>query len=241
MNDQLDALLALQSADDAVQAIESRLAALAPRLSAFDAERQQAERALAQARAAYDRESERHAHLSERAQDFRRMNERAVAQLDQVRKAAHATAAGAQVDISRRALADAEAELHAAGLRLSTLRNAVTGAEERLAGIDEAQAPAREAVAAERGVIEGELTEARRARAERAGRVEARLLAKYDRVRSRRRGRAVFALRGFNCGSCNTAIPTQRRTVMMAGAIEVCESCGALLYAAPSPAEAVGA
>ncbi|MDF1502194.1 hypothetical protein [Roseisolibacter sp. H3M3-2] len=238
MTDQLDALLALQTADDGLQALETRLAALAPRLATLDAERQAAEKAAAGARQALERESERHTHLSERAGEFRRMNDRAVSQLDQVRKAHHASAAGAQVDISRRALADAEAELHASGVRLASLQTALEGAEQRIGAMESEQAPAREAVESERSEIERELGDARTARAALARHVETRLLARYDRVRSRRRGPAVFPLHHFTCGNCDTAIPTQRRAGMTAGNIEVCESCGVLLYAAPAPATA---
>lgn len=238
MNDQIDALLALQTADDGLQALETRLAALAPRLARLDAERQAAGKAAAGARQALEREGERHSHLSERAGEFRRMNERAVSQLDQVRKASHASAAGAQVDISRRALSDAETELHASGTRLSSLQSALDGAEQRIRDVDGEQAPIREAVEAERQAVERELVGARAARAALARHVEPRLLQKYDRVRSRRRGPAVFALHRFACGSCDTAIPTQRRAGMAAGSIEVCESCGVLLYAAPATADA---
>ena len=58
------------------------------------------------------------------------------------------------------------------------------------------------------------------------------MLAKYDKVRSRRRAETLFPLRGPSCSACDTAIPTQRRAVMAAsGTIEMCEGCGALLYA----------
>jgi hypothetical protein len=237
VNDQLDALLALQSADDAIQALETRLAALTPRLGRLDGERQAADKAVSSAQAALERESERHAHLSERAGEFRRMNERAVSQLDQVRKARDASAAGAQVDISRRALTDAEAELHAAGQRLSMLQAALDAAQARIGTIEAEQAPAREEIRAEQAKIEAQLATAREGRAGLARAVEPRLLMKYDRVRGRRRGPAVFALHHFTCGNCDTAIPTQRRAGLLAGAIEVCESCGVLLYAIPASAQ----
>ncbi|MGZ8456552.1 MAG: zinc ribbon domain-containing protein [Gemmatirosa sp.] len=233
MNDQLDALLALQSADDAIQALETRLAALAPRLARLDGERQAADKAVASAQAALKRESERHAHLSERAGEFRRMNERAVGQLDQVRKARDASAAGAQVDISRRALTDAESELHAAGLRLATLQSALDAAQTRIGGIEQEQAPARAEVRGDQQQIERQLSTSREGRDVLARAVEPRLLSKYDRVRGRRRGPAVFALHHFTCGNCDTAIPTQRRAGLLSGAIEVCESCGVLVYAIP--------
>ena len=241
MNDQLDALLALQTADDGIQALEGRLAALAPRINRLDGERQAADKAVANAQAALDRESERHAHLSERAGEFRRMNERAVGQLDLVRKARDASAAGAQVDVTRRALSDAEAELHAAGLRMSTLQSTLDAAQQRTGSIDAEQAPAREELRVEREAIDRELADARAGRASLARVVEPRLLMKYERVRGRRHGPAVFPLHHFTCGNCDTAIPTQRRAGMAAGNIEVCESCGVLLYATPATASAGGA
>ena len=240
MNDQLEALLALQTADVTLLGLERRLAELTPRLARLDTERETAAKAIVTARDAIARENERHAHLSERAQEFRRMNERAVSQMDQVRKAAHATAAGSQVDISRRALTEAESELHASGLRMSTLQHAVESAEERVLHVDEQQEPARAEVQAQRAALEREIAAARAGRDSLARVVEPRLLSRYDRVRSRRHGPAVFPLHNFTCGNCDTAIPTQRRAGMAAGAIEVCESCGVLLYA-PAPAPTAGA
>jgi predicted nucleic acid-binding Zn-ribbon protein len=61
--------------------------------------------------------------------------------------------------------------------------------------------------------------------------VTASLRSKYDRIRVRRQPEAVFAMNGFSCGACDTAIPMQRRHVMSnTGAIEVCEGCGVLMY-----------
>jgi predicted nucleic acid-binding Zn-ribbon protein len=231
VNDQLEALLALQTADVTLLGLERRLAELTPRLTRLDAEREAAAKAVVTARDAIARENARHAHLSERAQEFRRMNERAVTQMDQVRKAAHATAAGSQVDISRRALTEAESELHASGLRMSTLQHAVESAEERASHVGEEQEPARAEVREQRAAMERDIAAARGGRDALARVVDPRLLSRYDRVRSRRHGPAVFPLHNFTCGNCDTAIPTQRRAGMAAGAIEVCESCGVLLYA----------
>ena len=41
-----------------------------------------------------------------------------------------------------------------------------------------------------------------------------------------------FRLRGPSCGHCDTSVPMQRRNLMAArGTIEVCETCGVLMYA----------
>lgn len=237
MTAQLDALLALQSHDDIIQALEDQVAAFAPRLARLDADRQQADRAAAGARAAVEREEERAKDLGGRAEEYRRLNARAVAQMDLVRTTREVTAATTQVDLSRRALNDAEAELGAASQRLTALRGTSSAADERVAAMDAEQSEARQAIEARRAELEAELAAARAERAAKARHVDPRTLARYDRVRTRRRDTAVFPLRGFSCANCDTAIPTQRRNAMLSGgAIDVCESCGVLLYAAPAAA-----
>jgi predicted nucleic acid-binding Zn-ribbon protein len=50
---------------------------------------------------------------------------------------------------------------------------------------------------------------------------------------SRNTSNVLYPLRGQACGRCDTAIPMQRRNAIAAGrAIDVCEACGVLLYAA---------
>ena len=66
----------------------------------------------------------------------------------------------------------------------------------------------------------------------RTAKVDRVLLQKYDRIRTVRRDGAIFPLRGPSCGHCDTSVPMQRRNVMAAkGTIEVCETCGVLMYA----------
>lgn len=233
MNPQLQALLTLQQHDDEVAGIERKIAALAPKFAALDAERGTAQRQLAATRAAIAREEERQRELGGRAEEFRRMNARAVSHMDQVRKPHEAAAAQSQVDISRKALADVEAELGGVGKRLSTLRDADVAAELGLSELDEKQTDARAALDAQRTVLEEELAGARARRQQAASHVDARTLVRYDRVRSRRRSTSVYPLRGTSCSNCDTAVPTQHRSALLAGdTVEVCESCGVLLYAA---------
>jgi predicted nucleic acid-binding Zn-ribbon protein len=41
----------------------------------------------------------------------------------------------------------------------------------------------------------------------------------------------VVALNSLSCGACDTAIPMQRRHVMLSGnTVELCEVCGVLMY-----------
>ncbi len=90
-------------------------------------------------------------------------------------------------------------------------------------------------MAADQKDLEDKLADARRLRADKAKHVPRSLLSRYDRVRSRKRIRAVFPLRGHSCGNCDTMIPLQRRSIMAGtGATEVCEECGVMLYSADS-------
>jgi len=229
----LQALLALQEQDDELQALEDRMAALAPRLAKLEEARRGAESAAAEARAAVEREEARRRDFTTRADDMRRLNERAVSQLDLVRKARDANAASSQVDMSRRALADAEAASEASLQRLSTLRSAAEAADAVVADVIDSQASQRAEVEAERAEAEARVAEARRAREGMAAHVPPLVLTRYDRIRRRRRAPAVYPLRQFSCGNCDTAIPTQRRNAMIPGvSLEVCESCGVLLYRA---------
>jgi uncharacterized protein len=232
VNPHLEALLALQERDDEIARLEARVAALAPRYAALDAERAAAERQLASTRAAITREEQRQRDLSAKADDFRRMNARAVSHMDQVRKPNEATAARTQVDISRRALTDVESELGTVTNHLIALRESVSAHELALMELDERQAGARRELDEARGDLDSQIAEARERRRSAAAKVDAGTLVKYDRVRTRRRQTSVFALRGASCSNCDTTVPTQRRSVLAAGdTVDVCESCGVLLYA----------
>ena len=116
--------------------------------------------------------------------------------------------------------------------RLNDLREMVKLNEMELADIERAQEAAHEAIADEQRAAEHELTQARAKRSSAASLVSRGLLSRYERIRSRDGSGALFPLRGSACGRCNTAVPLQRRNAIAAGrAIEVCEGCGALLYA----------
>jgi hypothetical protein len=145
-----------------------------------------------------------------------------------------ATAATSQVEQARQMLAAEEGEMETIARRLAQLRASVEAQEKALVTLDEEQRAAREALAVDRGAIEGELAAAQARRDASAARAPRALLGKYDRIRQRRKGQGevVYALRGPSCGNCDTAIPLQRRTIMQrTGMIEPCEACGVLLYA----------
>ena len=233
MHAEVEALLALQEDDQVIRQLEQRRDALAPRLMDLERQRQVAADALARTQAALESEEKRRRELDSRVTEHRQLHERNVQQLDHVRKMRDANAAISQVEQARKILASEESELQTMSRRIQELRSNIEAQREALAKLDEEQAPTRQQVESERAELDGQIREAQAKRTVAADRVSKSLLAKYDRIRIRRKGaHAVYALRGPSCGSCDTAIPLHRRSQMREkGEVELCEACGVLLYA----------
>jgi predicted nucleic acid-binding Zn-ribbon protein len=228
----VEALLALQIEDEAIREIESRRAAFDPRLREMDGEQRSLNQAAARAREAVQAEEKTQRELQARVVQHKQLHERNVAQLDTVRKMKEATAAVAQVEQARRILAEEESTLQTLSRRLNELRAAAEVQERALADLESRHSTERGEIERARGDIETELRTRAAQRAGSAARVSRPLLQKYDRIRTARRGGAIYALRGPSCGHCDTSVPLQRRNIMAAsGSIEVCETCGVLMYA----------
>jgi predicted nucleic acid-binding Zn-ribbon protein len=177
-------------------------------------------------------EEKRQHDLQTKLAEVKHAHERNLANLDSVKKAKEAAAAMSQLETSRKLLADLESEVVATTRRVADARAAVHSQEAGLAELEESQVELRAAIEQERTELAGRLREAQAKREGLAQRVTRPLLSKYDRIRGRKRVQAVFPLRGPSCGSCDTAIPLQRRNMMAnSGQIEMCEACGVLLYA----------
>ena len=142
-----------------------------------------------------------------------------------------ATAATAQVESTRRLMAEDESELAIIGRRISDMHASVTASERMLATVEQEQAETRPEIESKRAILQTQLDAAKKDRNGRATAVSRLMLGKYDRIRGKRT-QALYALRGGSCGNCDTAVPLQRRNLMAGtGQIEVCEACGVLLYA----------
>ncbi len=236
MQPELVALLAVQDDDVAIRAIEGELAALAPRIASLDKARQRAHDEVERSRVAIERETERYRALNERITDHREKHEKNLATLEQARKLREATAAMAQVEMARRVLAEEESELAGMARRLGEMTSAQEAHRSAAESLETEQATARAEIASEQERLNARLAEARKERNEKASGVSAGLLSRYERISTRRRSNALFAIRGLTCGACDTAIPLQRRNALMvAGLIDVCEACGVLLFANPEP------
>jgi predicted nucleic acid-binding Zn-ribbon protein len=234
---ELVALLAVQDDDAVIRELLRELAAFSPRLASLDKARQRAGEEVERTHTAIGRETERYRTLEARIRDHREKHERNVATLDQARKLREATAAMAQVELARRVLAEEESELAGMARRLGELQSALEAHRAALASLETEQAEARAAIAASIAEVTGRLEQARAVRVEKARAVSPSLLARYERIATRRQSPALYAIRGLTCAACDTSIPLQRRnSLLVGGAIDLCEGCGVLLYAAPAPA-----
>ncbi len=233
MHPDVEALLALQEEDQAIRELEQRLAAFEPRLAALDEARRSAAEGVVRAQTSVESEERRQRELQAQIAKHKQLHERNLAQLDMVKRMRDATAAMAQVEAARRMLAEEESELQAVSRRLAELRAGAEAQQRALAELETQHDSERSEIQAAGAEAEAALRAARGARDGSASRIDRILLSKYDRIRGARRNGAIFPLRGPSCGNCDTSVPMQRRNVMSArGSIEVCETCGVLLYAA---------
>lgn len=234
VNKDLEALLAVQTQDIEIRSLGERADGLADRLRVLDEERAAEVAATERARQALERESARHGGLQEKVTQHRELQQRNMAQLDQVRRMREATAAQAQVEMASHILEEEERELDHLNGRLRDLRASVAAHEDAVSALDERQVEARSQLDTDRAALDADLAAVRSRRDASATDVPKSLLSRYRRISERRQGEAIFALRGTACSSCDTAIPIQRRhEIGEGGKIEVCEGCGVLLYASP--------
>jgi predicted nucleic acid-binding Zn-ribbon protein len=232
MHPDLKSLLALQDDDLKIYALEDRLRALAPRLAALEAEREQAAQALERARRAVEAEESRHREARGRIDTHKQLVERSQRQYEGVTSPREATAALTQLEQTKRMADESRRDADQVQGRVDELRHQVSVLEGQLADVEHRQRDARSTLDVDRASIDTDLSAARALREEQARAVPRSLLSRYDKVRSRRRKQSVFPLRGVSCSACDTAVPTQRRASMAAtGALEMCEGCGSLLYA----------
>jgi predicted nucleic acid-binding Zn-ribbon protein len=232
MHPDVKSLLTVQQDDLDIYALEAKLASLAPRLAALEQERSRAADAVERARRAVEAEETRHREAKMRIDTHRQLAERSQRQYDGVTNPREAAAAMTQLEQTKRMLTESERDAETIHARIENLRQQVSDLQKTVEDIEHTQTEARSSLDADRASLEAELSAARTRRDEHARAVPRPMIGTYDRVRRRRRAESVFPLRGPSCSSCDTAVPTQRRASMAStGALEMCEGCGALLYA----------
>jgi len=231
---ELSALLALQDDDLVIHEIETKLAALEPRIAELDARQKRITDTIERQGALVAAEEKKQAFLRDKIAEHRGLIDRNQAQLDAVKTMRQATAAAAQMDQAKRIVAGEESDLLSLNRRLEELRGVLNNAKAELAALEVEQTTARTEVASERSTLESELKAATAKRGSSAEAVPVALRTRYDRTRNKKRVKVVVELNGLSCGACDTAIPMQRRHAMLAGTmIEVCEVCGVMMYHTP--------
>jgi predicted nucleic acid-binding Zn-ribbon protein len=232
VNPDVAALLQVQADDLKAYGIEDRLDALLPRVAALETDRKKAAEALSQAEAQVEAEEKRQRDLQDKLRQHRELRDKSEALLGQVTTPREAAAAMAQIEQAKRFIADEERDIDVVGHKLTDLRKLTGEREKAVAETEKAQHEARASLDADKATLEKELAGVRAEREAKAKIIPRSLLQRYDRIRSRRRSTALFPLRGQSCAHCDTAIPVQRHSTMVAtGATEMCEGCGVLLYA----------
>jgi predicted nucleic acid-binding Zn-ribbon protein len=232
MHPDVQSLLAVQVDDLEVYALEARLSSLAPRMATLEKERGKVAGHLAKVRAAIEVEEARHRDAMHKVDANKALVERSQRAYESVTTPKEANAAMVQLEQTKRMVDDAERDAQQVLGRINELRHQAADHERALAEVETRQSATRAELEAERKSIEDEIAAAQDKRERAAAAVPRSMLSKYDRVRVRRRSETVFPLRGPSCSACDTAIPTQRRAAMAAtGSLEMCEGCGALLYA----------
>ncbi len=233
MHPDLQALLDLQEKDRAVDAVKAELATLLPEEKALDDELGQLARSVGDAQRAAQGAETRKTEMEARIAGYKQLQERRRQQLDFVRGPKEAQTLMAEIDMARGVLVKEEADYMRSGDAIVDAEKRVKEAEKAYAAAEAKQVEARATIATRRADLTTKLEAALAERKKATADVKPDLLQKYERIRRGRPPHAVYALLKESCGHCFTAVPVQRRMLILQGAsIESCEVCGVLLYAA---------
>lgn len=232
MHPDLVKLLELQSKDHALLDTERGLEAIHAETAALDQQLKGAEQTLATSQKAVADVTRRRAEVEGKMENYRKLEERGKARLDQVKTPKEMQAVNVELDLARSVLAKEEADWVKLAEILGNHENNVAHATATLEEMKAGQVTARAEIAGRQKEAEKLRQAALDARNASAGEVNRQLRGRYERLRSVRTT-VVVALDGPACGACHTQVPLNRRSQMRAGTlIDFCESCGVILYAA---------
>ncbi|HEY4672481.1 MAG TPA: hypothetical protein VIG78_10475, partial [Gemmatimonadaceae bacterium] len=169
MQQEVESLLALQQDDLKIREIENQIRSLDPQLAEFDRKKENAAAALTRAETAVQAEEKKQRELQSRLSQHKTMQERNLHQLEDVKRLREATAATAQVEATRRLMAEDESEIAILGRRISEMNAALANSRQALAALEEQQQAARPEIESKRAELQAELDAAKRDREGRAG------------------------------------------------------------------------
>src|SRR6478672_4170211 len=133
MQQEVEALLALQEDDLKIRDIENQMRALDPQLADFDRRKELALAAISRAELAVQAEEKKQREIQGRLAQHRQLQERNLHQLEDVKRMREATAATAQVEATRRMMAEDENELAILGRRIAEMNSAIVASKQALA------------------------------------------------------------------------------------------------------------
>src|ERR1700716_728460 len=136
MQQEVEALLALQQDDLKIRAIEAQMRALDPQLVELDKRRDQAAAALTRAQTLVQAEEKKQRELQARLGENKTKQERDLHQREDVKRMREATAATVQVESTRRLMAEDESELAILGRRIAEMNAAIANATDALAAVE---------------------------------------------------------------------------------------------------------
>jgi predicted nucleic acid-binding Zn-ribbon protein len=224
-------LLDLQAKDLDLLEIDTRLADVAEEEAELDRAVEGAEHTVSAAAQAVADAIQRRAELEAKIETYRVQQERRRQAIEITHPGKRAATLMAELDLARSVLAQEESEWVRLADRVTALEEQVTEAEAALEAVREQQAPERAQLKDREADIHRDRDVALKARAESAAHVDKRLLTRYDRLRQNRSPQVVVPMNGSACGSCFTAVPLHRRSLIKGGAVvEGCEVCGVILY-----------
>jgi uncharacterized protein len=146
-----------------------------------------------------------------------------------------------ELDIAKKTNQTAEQEVSRLTGEYDELKKGLAAAEQVLAEKDGVAQREGVAIQGQLSELQEKMKELGAERTQAAKAVEAGLLAKYERIRTRRGGVAVAAVSGGTCKGCQMNIPPQMANMLRRGEeIQNCPSCQRFIYAAepatPAPA-----
>lgn len=222
-----------------VQAKDRGLASLAEEKATLEAERRGLDAAvdkikteIAGATRTADDFARRRDQTAEKLEAQRGQQEKRRLRLEQERSPRIAAQLLADVELAKSILAQEESEWMRLADDATARAGVVTQAEQRLAALQEEQAPARSEFQGRMDELDGRIAAARAEREAAASQLDKTLRHRYDRLRGSRTTEVLVPAAKATCTACYTAIPRSRigKLEHEGLLLEGCEMCGALIY-----------
>ena len=238
MTEETEALVGLQAIDDEIREFKTQrdelsanLDTLKKILSAMASELDDKRDKLSEADRFYGEQQE------ELRADGERMS-RAKQKLSSVTRTKEYAAIQRELDNIRKKYGEDEAELKRLGEAMEEYKASIAAQEAKLAEL-QAEVDKEEASNADRlGQLTAQIDGVSGRRGALTAKVSERSLRRYERILTRRDGRAVVKAEGGKCTGCQMKLPPQLFILVQRGnSLESCPNCQRFLYFKPAPAE----